>query len=415
MWYIKMIRTALVATGNELLYGKIQEYNNYYLSKKLFSTSCDVFIHYTVGDDTDMIKKALDEALTSVDLVIITGGLGPTDDDRTVEVLQQMMNVETSVYQNGLRRVQEFFSSMGRDLLPGDLKMVTVPSNADVFDNDIGLAVGFSVRHRDAIVIVMPGVPGEMEHMFTNKVYPYIESQLKPEKRDFMEFRIILMREAEVNRRVASMPVPYEKITWSITTDRGINRIIFYSEDDNSFPFKKIRNEMESVFGNNLLMDGYDTLEEELLFKLSSLGITLAVAESCTGGLVAKKMTDMPGSSDVFNGGIITYSNRAKNEILGVSDSALREYGAVSEMVAGQMAEGARKKFESDICISTTGIAGPGGGTPEKPVGMVCFGLSTTDGLQTYTRNFVGDRWRNREFAAMFALSLVRNYCFRGM
>ncbi|MFW5770411.1 MAG: competence/damage-inducible protein A, partial [Spirochaetota bacterium] len=210
-----MIRTALVATGNELVYGKIREYNNYYLSKTLFTTNCEVVSHYTVGDNLEMITRTLHDAMLSADLVIITGGLGQTDDDRTVEVLQNMLHFEISVYQPGLRRIEKLFNSMGRKVLPGDFKMVTVPSHADVFDNDIGLAVGFSVSVESAIIIVMPGVPREMEYMFTNKVYPYIESKLKLEKRDFLEFKTILMREAEVNNLVGSLLIPFENITWS--------------------------------------------------------------------------------------------------------------------------------------------------------------------------------------------------------
>lgn len=408
-----MIRTALVATGNELVYGKIQEYNNYYLSKTFFSTSCEVIAHYTVGDNPEMIKKALHDAFLSADLVLITGGLGPTDDDHTVEVLQHMLHFETSVYQPGLRRMQKYFNSMGRKVLPGDLKMVTVPSDADVFDNEIGLAVGFSVPVESVIVIAMPGVPREMEYMFTNKIFPYIESKLNLEKRDFLEFKTILMREAEVNNIVGSLAIPFERVTWGITANLGINHVFFYSKDDISFPARVIQTEMEKAFGGNLLMDEYNSVEEELLFRLSSLNKTLAVAESCTGGLVAKKMTDLPGSSDVFNGGIITYSNQAKKDLLGVSATALCEYGAVSELVAGQMAEGARDKLEADICVSITGVAGPGGGTKEKPVGMVCFGLATSEDLRTYTEKFTDDRWRNRELSAIFAMNLVRNYCSR--
>ncbi len=408
-----MVRTALVATGNELVYGKIQEYNNYYLSKTLFATSCEVVAHYTVGDNPEMIKKALQDAFLSADLVVITGGLGPTDDDRTIEVLQQMLHFETSVHQPGLRRMEKYFSSMERKVLPGDLKMVTVPSDGEVFDNEIGLAVGFSVPVESVIVIAMPGVPREMEYMFANKVFPYIESKLNLEKRDFMEFKTVLMREAEVNNIVGSLAIPFESVTWGITTNLGINHVLFYSKDDISFPARLIQTEMERAFGENLLLNEYNSLEKELLFRLSSLKMTLAVAESCTGGLVAKKMTDIPGSSDVFNGGIITYSNQAKKELLDVSASALSEYGAVSELVAGQMAEGARNKLGADICVSITGVAGPGGGTKEKPVGMVCFGLATPEGLQTYTEKFTADRWRNRELSAIFAMNIVRNYCSR--
>src|SRR6056297_290182 len=270
-----MVRTALVATGNELVYGKIQEYNNYYLSKTLFATSCEVVAHYTVGDNPEMIKKALQDAFLSADLVVITGGLGLTDDDRTIEVLQQMLHFETSVHQPGLRRMEKYFSSMERKVLPGDLKMVTVPSDGEVFDNEIGLAVGFSVPVESVIVIAMPGVPREMEYMFANKVFPYIESKLNLEKRDFMEFKTVLMREAEVNNIVGSLAIPFESVTWGITTNLGINHVLFYSKDDISFPARLIQTEMERAFGENLLLNEYNSLEKELLFRLSSLKMTL--------------------------------------------------------------------------------------------------------------------------------------------
>ena len=406
-----MIRAVLVATGSELVHGNVQEYNNYYLSRSLFPTGCNVIAHYTVGDDPAMIASVLNEAMDAAELVIITGGLGPTRDDRTIEVLCKIWDIETKIDKIALRKMEQFFQDMGREVLAGDMKMVTVPLDAVVFENEVGLAPGFAIKHHNKILISMPGVPREMEHMFQQSVFPYIQSALKMIPRDSCEFRVVLTREAEVNDRIASLDIPFERIEWTITTSPGLNRVFFYADTDIQLPRDLIRDRMEAEFGNSLLIDGYDSLEKELLYRLTSCGFKMATAESCTGGLIAKKMTDISGSSDIFNGSIVAYSNEAKMKLLDVSGDSLREHGAVSEAVAGQMAEGARIRLGADVAVSTTGVAGPGGGTPSKPVGMVCFGLATTEGVQTCTMNFSGDRWRNREYSAMVSLGLVRDYC----
>ncbi len=406
-----MIRTALVATGSELVHGNVQEYNNYYLSNRLFSSGCNVIAHFTVGDDPDMITRVINEALNAAELVIMTGGLGPTEDDRTVEVLGAIWDIETIVNENALTRMEKYFHGTGRDILDGDMKMVTVPRDAVVFENKVGLAPGFALQHQNKTLISMPGVPVEMKHMFEQSVFQYIQFVFKTAARDSYEFRIVLTREAEVNRRIASLEIPFDRVSWTITTRPGINRVVFYADDDRQLPGDTILGQMKREFGNSLLVHGYDSLEKELLYRLNSCGFKMATAESCTGGLIAGKVTDIPGSSDVFNGSIVAYSNEAKMNLLDVSGSSLREHGAVSETVAGEMAEGARVKLGADVAVSTTGVAGPGGGTPAKPVGMVCFGLSTGEGVETFTMNFGGDRWRNREYSAMFSIGLVRDYC----
>lgn len=405
-----MPRVAILSTGNELVCGRTTDTNAAFLSERLFAAGFRVVMHMAVGDSVDDIDFALGECESRADIVILTGGLGPTDDDHTLAAMRKHYNLGELIDEQGKGRMESFFSSMGRTPMPGDLKMVTVPENALVFPNDRGLALGYAVVHDKKTIIAMPGVPTEMEYMFEHRVMPYLCRISPAGRRESVEIRVAMMREAEVNLLVKGMKIPLDTMDWGITTRPGLNTVVFVAREGADFPAQGILEEAKNVFGHSLLRQGARGIEEEVEALLSERDMTIAVAESCTGGLVAKCLTDIPGSSRVFLGGVVAYDNEAKKKLLSVPDAELSAHGAVSEEVALSMALGARRRFGSSIAISTTGIAGPGGGSEKKPVGTVCFGLAFPDRNETETRSMAGDRARVRMFAAQYAMDRVRLY-----
>lgn len=403
-----MKSVALVATGSELVYGSVEDRNNSFLSRELFKTGFRVILHMSVGDDIDELKKAFVYAAENADIVVITGGLGPTDDDYTTGVLRSIYGFHLVIDQAGRRRIEEFFKTINRELVEGDLKMVTVPENAHLFMNDLGLATGFCLEKDGKIIIVMPGVPREMQYMFEKHVIPFLHARFLREQYRSVELKIAMKREAEVNLLVKQFRVDLENMVWGITTSPGLNTLVFVQKEGFEFREDEILSEASRVFGNSLLPNGAVNLESEVVRLLDQTGFSLAVAESCTGGLLAKKITDIPGSSKVFAGGVVAYGNESKKNLLAVPAETLETHGAVSEETARAMVLGARAKFATDVAVSITGIAGPGGGTDEKPVGTVCFGVCRHDFIETFSRRIIGDRERVRLVSTQYTLERLR-------
>ncbi len=405
-----MKTVAIISTGNELLYGNVQDYNSFYISRVLFPTHFSVILHITIGDVFEDLEHAVEDAIARADIVIITGGLGSTDDDKTLEVLQRICGFETQVHQEGYYKLEKFLRLLGRKVIPGDEKMLFVPVGATIFKNDSGFAPGFALKKNQSLLIAMPGVPREMQGMFENEVLPYLLQAFDRGCKDHCTVRTILMRESEINELIAKMKIPLSEITWGVTTTPGMNTITFVSKGDYTFDRGQIIGEAQEVFANKMLMPESINLEMELLHLLKENESTIAVAESCTGGLISKRVTDIPGSSEAFLGGLVAYSNDAKMNLLNISRNALKKYGAVSEEIAREMAVAVKERFNSTIGISTTGIAGPEGGTEKKPVGTVCFGIATPDGVDSFTESITMDRERVRFYASQYILNKVRLY-----
>ena len=252
-----MVRTAVISTGRELLHGAVQDTNARFISSLLFPTDFRVMLFLSVADDPDHIEYALRQAMERSDLVIITGGLGPTEDDYTLQVLQSLIGFQTTIHEEGRQRMESFFGSLKMVPLEGDLKMVTVPSGADLFLNEVGLATGFTLRSGGIRFVVMPGVPREMEPMFANKVLPFLSREYNLKPREHTVFRTILLREAEVNNRIKGMDIPFAKLEWGISARMGMNVITFVESGAGGFPSQRIREEMERIFGDALI-DGED-------------------------------------------------------------------------------------------------------------------------------------------------------------
>jgi nicotinamide-nucleotide amidase len=409
-----MRRVTVMSTGNELLYGKTPDTNSSNISGKLFILTIGVRMHLAVGDDTDELEHAFRYALDRSDIVIVTGGLGPTDDDNTIEALRRIFGFQVGIDEQSSGKMQNFFREMGMTLSASDRKMVEVPRGSRVLANVRGLAPGFVLNNEKKIVIAMPGVPGEMEAMMEGEVIPYLIKECGLTERPSHSFRVIGMRESEINDKIKHMNIDLEEFEWGMTAKQGIATVTFVGKRDASADFDRIASEAVRLFGGRLLVPAFERPEAEIIHLMRERGMTLAVAESCTGGLISKRLTDIPGSSDVFIGCVVAYRNTVKSVELGVSEERLSRFGAVSEEVASDMAAGVRIRLGADIGISVTGIAGPGGGSEVKPVGTVCFCLSDSNGTSPFLRRISGNRERVREFASLIAVENLRNYLKQG-
>lgn len=396
------MKAALIATGSELVCGRVHEGNNYFLSQQLHALGLPVVMHYVVGDDSRSLRLVIEHALHIADIIVISGGLGPTVDDITFGTLKKMFRLHPVVHQPSKEQMEYFFNAIGKSVLPSDYKMVTVPDNAVVFVNDAGLAPGFAITVKGKDIIVLPGVPRELHSMIV-KVIDYLEQNYQLRKKKSIAFKVVMMREAEVDSKIKEIVHNINGVDVSVTYEAGMTTVILTANDEAMFPEDGILNNAKKLFGSKLIY-GYNSLEEKVVKVFSSHGKTIAIAESCTGGLVAKRITDIPGSSSILLGGIVAYSNQAKVSLLGVNPDTLKTFGAVSPETALEMATSVKNTFNADYGISTTGIAGPDGGTKDKPVGLVCFGIA---GSTTFTKQiqFAGNREQIRTMATNYILN----------
>ena len=400
----------LISVGTELLLGDIVNTNAQYLSRRLADLGVSVFRQTTVGDNRARFTDAIRSALDSSDLIITTGGLGPTEDDLTKETVFSYFGLTPVMHQPSLERIRAFFSAIGRPMSPSNEKQSLFPEEALILENNHGTAPGCIVGKDGKFAVLLPGPPKEMRPMFEESVVPWILERspgvLVSRTMNFagigesaMEQKVLDLMDSE-NPTVA----PYAKDGWCLL------RVTARAQDERKAHelIRPVEEEIRSRFGDDLFGTGETTLEAELAKTLIAKKITVATAESCTGGLVASKLISFAGISSVFIEGAVCYANDAKVRRLGVRAVTLGKYGAVSEETAREMAEGICSQSGSELGISTTGIAGPDGGTAEKPVGLVYIGVWLL-GKTTVTRcRFAGDRTRIRERAALTALDLAR-------
>jgi len=405
-----ILRIGILSTGDELIRGTITDSNAAYMSSRLSGSNFSVVFHHVCGDSMGDLSRTIDDLIKTADVLIITGGLGPTDDDNTVEAICGLFGLRRVIHGPALRKYSLFLEGLGLGTNGIDEKMAEIPDNCLVMENSSGLAPGFIVENARKSIICMPGVPGEMKDMFEKSAFPYLKAKYPFIETECLLIRIAGTRESEINEIIGKLDITVDDYTIGITTVFGVSSVTFVQKEGRPFDREKIKKSSKLLFGESMLMDGYHKPEEELLGLLSEAKKTLSVAESCTGGMISKRITDIPGSSGSFIGGIVAYSNDIKTAFLNVPRDLIDGFGAVSEEVAGAMAEGVRKGYAADFGVSTTGIAGPGGGTENKPVGTVCFGFSTGSETATLTRNFSGDREMIRNMSSLFAVEYLRRY-----
>lgn len=407
------MKAEILAVGTELLLGDIVNTNAQYLARRFSELGINVFHQTVVGDNEKRLKEALEHAFERVNIVITTGGLGPTKDDLTKEVSSSFFSRRLILNEEAEARLNEFFSRRNVQVNEGNKKQAFVPENSIVLQNDHGTAPGIIMEDADSnrILILLPGPPKEMIPMFEKDVVPYLMRfnngtlvskvlRIVGIGEGHMAEKIDDIIEAQTNPTVA----PYAKdgeVTIRITA-----KVMDKSEAEALI--SQTEQQIRTRLGDDVYGSGDTTLEEVIGKLLISKELTISTAESCTGGLLAGRLINYPGISSVFMDGVVSYSNDAKIKRLGVRSSTLEQYGAVSKEVAAEMAQGIAKTSGSKIGISTTGIAGPTGGSAEKPVGLVYVGLYAAGETKTKKLNLWGDRREIRDRAVNEALDFLR-------
>jgi len=406
-------RSAEILTiGDEVVRGEIVDTNKSFLSQRLLSLDVETRFHASVLDDpTDMID-AFRRACGRSTYVLVSGGLGPTRDDLTAATLAEAFGRKLELDPGALETIRAFFHSVGREMSPNNESQAYFPSGAEVLPNPIGTAPGFLVVEGDTCFFCMPGVPRELHRMMDEQVLPRIAARAGTGSvvRSAL-LRTFGMGESTLDAELAD-----------IATSGGVSLGFRTAFPDNYLRpvaraataeaaeanLARVCAAIRERLGALVYGEGDETLEAVAGRLLKERGKTVAVAESCTGGLIAARITDVPGSSDYFRGGVVAYANSAKEQLLGVRAADLERHGAVSDVVARAMAEGARTRFGADLGVATTGISGPEGGTESKPVGTVYVALARDDGTHCEHFVFPLDRTRHRQLTAQVGLDWVR-------
>ncbi len=402
------IKTAeILCVGTELLLGDIVNTNAAYLSQRLAELGIHVYRHTAVGDNPERLKRALDAAFAEADLVITSGGLGPTYDDLTKETVAAYFGREMEMHIESLSAIRAYFERTGRVMTKNNEKQAMMPKGAIVFPNHYGTAPSLAIEGDGKTAIMLPGPPGELTRIFKEEVLPYLERR-RGAVLVSKNIHIFGMGESAVEERLADIMTEAKNPTVAPYCKEGEVRLRVTAEShsresaermcDNVI--EKIRN---TEVGKFIYGVDVDSLENAVVEFLHKNGLTLAAAESCTGGLIAKRITDIAGCSDVFFGGCVTYTNEVKQKLLGVSADTLEKYGAVSEQTAAEMARGVRERLGTDIGVSATGVAGPTGGTAETPVGTVFIGVSTERGERV--RKLSLSSMRSREYIRIVSVA----------
>ena len=407
------MKSAILSVGTELLFGQITNTNSVFLSQQLNYLGVDVMYHYTVGDNPKRLAEMIKQAFSDCDLIITTGGLGPTQDDLTKEIAAEVLHDELVLHEDLLQELEGYFKKINRVMTENNKKQVYLPSRAVVFDNDAGTAPGFALEEDGKTIICLPGPPREMTRMFERKVKPYLEAKSE----SIIYYKMLRtfgigesLLETELQEWIDGQTDP----TLATYAKEGEACLRITSKRSTLEEAKSVVEDMIAKVNQKIGQFVYSYDDEEYFEvvgkKLIEQNISVSSAESCTGGLFAQTLTGVSGISAVFDRGFITYSNKAKIEELGVSPATLDQFGAVSEETAIEMAEGLKKATGSRLCISVTGIAGPDGGTEEKPVGLVyiCAILDDRRVSREFKIRNISRKW-NRNYTLLCMLDIINH------
>ena len=404
----------ILCVGTEILIGDIVNTNAAYISAQLALLGIPHYYQAAVGDNPARLKDAIKSALDRSDLLIMSGGLGPTYDDLTKETAAECMGRKLYLDERSLQRIKDNFAFRCRTMTKNNEKQAFIPEGSVIFDNNAGTAPGCAIEDEEngKIIIMLPGPPFEMKRMFSESVIPYLQ-QFTDTRFVSKNINIFGMGESAVESVLKDLMLAAKNPTVAPYCGDGEVRLRVTASGASDEECEALCDEMiERIRGTEVgkFIYGLDTtLEKAVVEAYTEAGKTLAIAESCTGGLIAKRITDVAGSSGMFGYGTVTYANEAKIKVLGVNRETLEKYGAVSEETAMELAAGVRALSGADVGISTTGIAGPDGGTETKPVGLVYMGIASEKGVRALKFNFTGARARVRILASGNALSLALN------
>ena len=406
----------ILTIGNELTSGRIQDTNSALIARAAQEQGWKVAAMLSVGDEDAAIHEALDYLLARADAIVVTGGLGPTADDMTTAAIARAFGLPLRVDESVLAHIHDLFAKRRFPWTENNAKQAVFPEGAEVIPNPVGTAAGFAVRRGGKIVAVIPGVPGEAKRMLPEGVVPLFRKAF-PEAAPHVEtltFKLYGLSESTVDVAVADADLASLGISVGFYPNFPENHLVLTartaSAEEAAVKLREAGARVEARLAKNIFAHGQETLEGIVAALLTEKRMKLAVAESCTGGLITDRLTDVPGSSDFLERGVVTYSNAAKTALLGVPETVISAHGAVSEETARLMAEGVRRLAGTDLGLAVTGIAGPAGGTEAKPVGTTFIALA--DGGQTLCRHYAfrWDRRRNKVAAAQFALLMLRGH-----
>ncbi|HXW54742.1 MAG TPA: competence/damage-inducible protein A [Candidatus Cybelea sp.] len=404
----------IIAVGSELLTPFRLDTNSLFLTAELNQLGIRVIHKAVVGDSPEEMRSEFGQAIGRAELVISSGGLGPTDDDRTRDTVAELLGRKLRRDDAILQQIQERFRRFGRVMPEINTRQAMIPEGATILPNPRGTAPGLWLEQDGRIVILLPGVPLELRALFESEVRPRLAKLDRRERLYTRDVRITGLTESEVEQRVSPLYALYPATeTTILASPQGIQLHPRLWSDDSPKAetlLDELVSRMGLALGENLYSTQGESLEEVVARILAENHATIAVAESCTGGMLAERLTNVPGSSSYFLGGVVCYSNELKTSLVGVPKELIEAKGAVSSEVALALADGIRRRTGAKIGVGITGIAGPTGGTAEKPVGLVHIGLADERGASEKAFRFPGDRDRIRQYATQTALDMIRRH-----
>ncbi|MDP6457000.1 MAG: competence/damage-inducible protein A [Candidatus Marinimicrobia bacterium] len=398
------MKVAIITIGDEILGGFTLDSNATWMARKLMDIGIEINWKMSVGDTADDIKEALRIASEKSDVVLCTGGLGPTVDDITMKAFAEYISAELVFDEDYYERLKEIFDERGYEMPESNRGQAYVPDKGDIIPNPKGSARGVKYVANNTSYYVLPGVPSEMKAMMEKTILPEMKSTVKEDIK-VTTLRTTGMMESALHDALKEELDGNDVRIGFLPGFTGVDIRLSSTDLDKVM---ELASAIYEKIGRYIYAEDWETLEEAVGRELREKGLTIAVAESCTGGLLGDRFTNVPGSSVYFLGGVVSYSNEAKMNLLGVQNDTLVEHGAVSEETAAEMAQGVRQLFQADTGISVTGISGPDGGTPEKPVGLTFIAIDYSGDVSVKRLMFLRDRRFNKELAAQTALNLVR-------
>lgn len=408
------MKAELIFTGSELLLGHIINTHGQYLGRRLSETGIEVVLHTTVGDDWERMAAVLRQALDRSDLIITTGGLGPTTDDLTRETVAAVLGLPMLLDRESLASIQDFFARRGLAMLESVEKQARFPAGAVILPNGKGTAPGALIEKNGRTIVMLPGPPDELVPMYEMSLAPLLaEKAGRGMYTKYKVFKLTGIAEAAVQDQVSDLGGQGDPGIAYVARPGEVQVRVSARGADADEAEKRVSGLAEKVRRRLAgYIFGYDdeVLEEVVGELLLESGLRIGLAESCTGGLIAARLTNIPGSSNYFMGGVVSYSNEMKVKVLGVPEGILDRHGAVSKETAAAMAGGIRRLAGTDLGLAVTGIAGPGGGTPAKPAGLVYIALAAPDSACCRQYRFPGERPAVRQGTVNAALNMVRHY-----
>jgi nicotinamide-nucleotide amidase len=406
------MKAEIIAVGSELLTPDRLDTNSLFLTEELNSIGVEVVRKTVVGDDRELLAEAFRDALNRVPLIIACGGLGPTEDDLTRETVAELLGRKLKRNDEILRYIEGRFRQLGREMPDVNVRQAMVPEGAEILENARGTAPGLWLENSGHVIALLPGPPGELKPLFREQVAPRLKRRISGLRMHHRQLRVTGLGESAVEQRIRAIYTRFPEVHTTILAAPGETQIHLRMWTEDAQKAQKALDEIvqgfEIALTDRIFSEDGRSLEEIVAHQLTMNNATIAAAESCTGGLLAQRLTSIAGSSSYFLGGVVCYSNELKTAWVDVPAEIIASKGAVSAEVAVALAEGIRRRVGSTLGVGITGIAGPGGGSEEKPVGTVHVALSHGGGVKERAARFPGDRDSIRWQASQIALDMVR-------